>query len=137
MQMQGRHGPARPPVWLVVAVVLSCGAGCSPPASDTSGLQADLTLSPSPPVVGDAEISLKLTGADGAPLKGADVSVEGNMNHAGMTPSMADLQEGQPGTYSGTLEFTMGGDWFLLVTAQTADGKTMQTKIDVPGVKSP
>jgi hypothetical protein len=30
----------------------------------------------------------------------------------------------------------MGGDWFLLVTAKTADGQRVERKIDVKGVKA-
>ena len=110
--------------------------GCGPAVESASDVEVELTLQPSPPVVGDAELDLKLTDASGAPLEGATVRVEGNMNHAGMKPSFADLEEGEPGRYTGTLDFTMGGDWFLLVTAKTADGKRMERKIDVKGVKA-
>ena len=95
----------------------------------------ELTIEPSPPLVGDSDLSLELTDADGA-VQGAQVRVEGNMNHAGMKPSFADLKEVEPGRYMGTLEFTMGGDWFLLVTAKTPDGGTIERKIDVRGVKA-
>jgi hypothetical protein len=64
------------------------------------------------------------------------VRVEGNMNHAGMRPSFADLHETEPGRYTGTLRFTMGGDWFLLVQATLPDGNQVEQKIDVPGVRS-
>jgi hypothetical protein len=87
-------------------------------------------------MIGDTTASLKLTDASGSPLEDATVRLEGNMDHAGMKPSFADLVETEPGKYSGTLEFTMGGDWFILVTAKTSDGITVERKIDVPGVKS-
>lgn len=116
--------------------VLSILAGCPSAQTDQPEMKVDLSLAPTPAVVGDADISLKITDAAGSPLEGAEVRVEGNMNHAGMKPSFADLKEVEPGQYDGVLKFTMGGDWFLLVTAKTPDGKTMQRKIDVPGVKS-
>lgn len=122
--------------WWMVCAVMTSGVGCNSNIPEASGVDVELTLDPSPPVVGDAGVSLKLTDAGGAPLKGAEVRVEGNMNHAGMKPSFADLEETEPGRYSGTLDFTMGGDWFLLVTATTQDGKSVEKKIDVPGVKS-
>lgn len=111
-------------------------AGCNPAGSEKPDIQVDLNLTPSPPVVGESQVDLKLASASGEPLTGAEVRLEGNMNHAGMKPSFADLEEGEPGQYSGTLEFTMGGDWFILVTAKTAAGQTVQHKIDVPGVES-
>lgn len=123
-------------VWLSLLVVVSLVHGCNSPEAEEPSAQVDLKLSPSPPVVGEAEVDLKVSDAEGQPLKGADIRLEGNMNHAGMKPSFADLTEKEPGHYTGTLNFTMGGDWFVLVTAKTAEGKTVKRKIDVPGVKS-
>lgn len=125
-------------IWLVFAsALLVTAAGCRPQGADTSGIEMALTLEPSPPVVGDANVALNVTDAKGEPVQGAEVKIEGNMNHAGMKPSFADLNETEPGNYAGTLEFTMGGDWFILVTATTAEGERVERKIDVPGVKSP
>lgn len=97
-------------------------------------MQLDIT--PQPPQVGPAAVTLTLTDASGAPLTAADVKLEGNMNHAGMKPVFSDLEETAPGQYQGTLEFTMGGDWFVLVTGQLPDGSRLNGKIDVPGVAS-
>lgn len=124
------------PIACLCIASLLVAAGCRRQASDAADVEVDLTLAPSPPMVGDADISLKIIDASGQPLKGADVRVEGNMNHAGMKPSFADLKEVEPGRYAGTLEFTMGGDWFLLINAKTPDGKTVDRKIDVKGVKA-
>jgi hypothetical protein len=121
---------------ILPVAVFAAFLGCAEPAVDDPGVTADLIIAPSPPVVGDAELTLKLTSADGEPLAGADVDVEGNMNHAGMKPSFAKLKETAPGEYVGTLEFTMGGDWYVLVTAKTADGMTIERKIDVEGVQT-
>jgi hypothetical protein len=123
-------------VGLGVAAALMLAIGCRPAVSDATETQVDLTLNPSPPRVGSADVLLKLADASGSPLEGASVRLEGNMNHAGMKPSFADLQEVEPGQYSGAIDFTMGGDWFILVTAKTPNGKTIERKIDVPGVKS-
>ena len=125
-------------VWLLVlSASLLAAPGCRPQAADTSDIEVALALEPSPPVVGDSNVTLTITDAAGEPVSGAEVKIEGNMNHAGMKPSFADLGETEPGNYSGTLDFTMGGDWFILVTASTPDGKQIERKIDVPGVKSP
>jgi hypothetical protein len=56
------------------------------------------------------------------------------MNHAGMVPEFAQAREMAPGRYQGDLEFTMGGDWFILVRAKLPDGRALERKIDVPGV---
>jgi hypothetical protein len=111
-------------------------AGCGPAESETTNVKVDLAFDPSPPQTGDVNVELTLAEPGGSPLEGAEVRLEGNMNHAGMKPSFADLEEVEPGRYAGTLDFTMGGDWFVLVTAKTPDGNRVQRKIDVPGVKA-
>jgi hypothetical protein len=126
----------------IACSTLSLLVGCSSVDSDSTGaaddaVQVELMLDPSPPVVGDAEVTLTFRGPDNAPVQVQGLQVEGNMNHAGMKPSFAQLQEVEPGQHAGSLRFTMGGDWYLLVTATTAEGAKIQHKIDVPGVTSP
>lgn len=123
-------------VRVCLCAVLAMGIGCQPTASEAPHVGVDLTLDPSPPHVGTADVAVILTEADGSPHAAAVVRLEGNMNHAGMKPSFADLQEVEPGRYTGRLEFTMGGDWFVLVEAKTTDGKRVERKFDVPGVTS-
>jgi hypothetical protein len=72
--------------------------------------------------------------ANGLPISGAQVELEGNMNHAGMVPVFAEASEVAPGRYRAGMEFTMGGDWFILVRADLPDGRSMERKVDVPGV---
>ncbi|MCA8993239.1 MAG: FixH family protein [Planctomycetaceae bacterium] len=110
--------------------------GCQ--ESTTPGMQVSATLdiTPSPPTVGEADVVLTLTGAKGELLTGGEIEIEGNMDHAGMKPVFSKLTETAPGKYTGKLEFTMGGDWFVLVTGQLADGHQLNEKVDVPGVKS-
>lgn len=112
-------------------------SGCTTAEREKTDLQVDLVTEPSPPKVGPTELSLWLASAEGQPLENAAVRVEGNMNHAGMKPSFAEMTEGEPGAYSGTLDLTMAGDWFLLVNVTTVDGETIEHKIDLPGVKAP
>lgn len=96
----------------------------------------EVTLDPSPPQVGEVGVTVKLTDARKNTLQGADVRLEGNMNHSGMKPSFAVLKEAEPGQYLGSLNFTMGGDWFLIVSATTAEGAVLERKVDVPGVRA-
>ncbi len=121
---------------LVILAILLPWGGCRRDGSDAPQARFEMEILPSPPTVGDAQVNLRLTQPDGKPIEGAQLHVEGNMNHAGMKPVLADLKESEPGRYRGTLEFTMGGDWFLLVTAKMQDGRRLEHKIDVPGVKA-
>jgi hypothetical protein len=81
-------------------------------------------------------VVVTLTGEGGEPVKGATLELEGNMNHAGMKPVFAEAREVKDGRYEADLEFTMGGDWFILVDGKLADGRKLRRKVDVKGVKS-
>jgi hypothetical protein len=120
----------------IACAALTFAAGCGRSASETSNVEVELAFDPAPPQTGDVDVRLTLAERSGSPLAGADVRLEGNMNHAGMKPSFADLVEIEPGRYAGKLDFTMGGDWFVLVTAKTRDGNRVEHKVDVPGVKA-
>jgi hypothetical protein len=121
-------------VSLIVLALIA--AGCRPAAPEAPDVRVNLTLHPSPPQVGSADVTVTLADAQDKPLEKAKVRLEGNMNHAGMVPTFADLEEIEPGTYRGTLQFTMGGDWFILATVTLPDGQRMERKIDVPGVQA-
>lgn len=119
---------------LGVAFLLALTAACSEGSSEATGYELALELAPTPPTVGPATATLVVTDDEGRAVEGAVVRVEGNMNHAGMVPVFADAVEVEPGRYEAAFEFTMGGDWFLLVDAETPDGRTSRWQRDVPGV---
>lgn len=114
---------------LVVVGAVTAAAACDRPAEESRGERLQLDLDPDPPVVGPADLTLTLHEASGAPLTGAEVRVEGTMNHAGMVPVFATLEEAEPGRYTGTLDFTMRGDWVLIVDAKAADGHRVRRQL--------
>ncbi len=120
-------------VLALVVAALACG-GCRESSGTAGDVKFRVSISPQPPRVGPAALSAELLTARGEPVSGAKVSVEGNMNHAGMKPSLAVLVETAPGHYRGALEFTMGGDWILILEAQLPDGRRVEHRVDVPGV---
>lgn len=109
-------------------------ASCSRGGQDLPDVKVDLDIKPQPPQLGPATITLSLSDAQGQPLSGAVVELEGNMSHAGMVPVLAQASGVAPGLYQAELEFTMGGDWFILVRVDLPDGRSLERKIDVPGV---
>ncbi len=115
---------------LMVLAVASCGRG----GKDLTDVAVELAIEPDPPQIGPATLTVTLHDASGQPISGAVVELEGNMSHAGMVPVLAQASEGAPGRYQAVLEFTMGGDWFILVRADLPDGRSMERKVDVPGV---
>jgi hypothetical protein len=125
---------ARSLLWLLLAVAL---AYCGGTSGDLPDVRLNLTVDPDPPEVGLARVIVTLQDAAGQPITGAEVELEGNMSHAGMVPVFATAYEVVPGRYEASLEFTMGGDWFILVDAALSDGRTLEQKVDLPGVTVP
>jgi hypothetical protein len=129
------HSPLRRPTAALFVLVFLATLGCAGGATTESGdVKIDLAFRPDPPKVGQAAAVVTLADKDGQPIRGAKVKLEGDMNHAGMTPVFADAKEVEPGKYEAALEFTMGGDWFVLVNATLADGRKLTRKVDVRGV---
>lgn len=111
--------------------------GCRPKSdTDHADTKATVEFSPNPPVVGVTAVTVTLADPAGAPIRLGHLEVEGNMNHAGMKPVFTRLQENDPGRYAGTIAFSMGGDWFLMLSGQFPDGRRFEKKIDVPGIRS-
>lgn len=117
----------------VLALSLAC-CGCRSGAAPPAPVAISLEVAPSPPRVGVARVTLRLADSAGAPIVGARLTLEGTMNHAGMKPEFAALADAGGGSYTGTLAFTMAGDWFLLVTGELPDGGRVDHRIPVNGV---
>ena len=120
---------------LVGVALLAGGLAACREAERTEELVVEVHFDPKPPQVGPCSLHLELFDQEQRPLHGARVRVEGNMNHAGMVPEVGSAAEVSPGLYAADLEFTMGGDWFLVVSAMTEGGDWMETTVLVPGVK--
>ncbi|MCB0168152.1 MAG: FixH family protein [Anaerolineae bacterium] len=124
-------------LWLILGITLLLMTGCRRgQTSDISDIGLDLSVSPNPPTIGPAAVVIQLTDETDQPLAGATVELEGNMSHAGMAPVFSQAKEVEPGRYEAPLEFTMGGDWFILVKATLPDGRQLERQVDVPGVET-
>ncbi|MGD0647614.1 MAG: FixH family protein [Acidobacteriaceae bacterium] len=103
-------------------------------------IQIDLSTQPSPPRKGANTLQVKLTGADGKPVTGAQVSVTFAipvMPAMGMAAqhAAATLTDKGNGNYEGAVQLPAGGTWATTVTVRR-DGKTVATKqlsLDVTG----
>jgi hypothetical protein len=58
------------------------------------------------------------------------------MAHPGMGPVFADARQVGPGLYSGVLDFTMPGDWALVVHAALPNGGQLEKQVNVKGVEA-
>ncbi len=95
-------------------------------------VQIELSTQPSPPHVGANTVSVKLTGSDGKPVTGAQVTATffmPAMPAMGMAASraVATLADKGNGTYDGPLQLVSGGTWKVTVTVQRG-GQTIATK---------
>ena len=95
-----------------------------------------VSVSPDPATAGDAVITLEIRDADGKPVEGATIEVEGAMTHAGMQPVIVTTEVLGAGKYATQdFKFTMGGDWVIIVRATLADGSTAEQRVDLKGVQ--
>ena len=122
--------------FLAVLLLVGCNQDNQKSNNAASDLAFDWKMNPAPPKVGVSDCTLTLRDKQGQPVKGAKVKLEGNMSHPGMQPSMAEMKEAAPGTYVAKLDFTMGGDWFVLIDATLPDGRLWHHQVDVPNVRS-
>ena len=123
---------------MLLVAALCAGAvlvGCREGAEAHPGVSVAHEIAPQPPGVGPATVTLRVTDAAGRAVTGTRVKVEGNMSHAGMAPVFAEAGEVAPGRYQAHLEFTMGGDWLLLIDLTLPDGRRLQRQVEVKGVR--
>jgi hypothetical protein len=109
---------------------------CRRAAGDAHGLTFLETMAPQPLRVGAETIALHLADAQGSPVIGAKIQLEGDMAHPGMAPVFSDAKETAPGTYQAELNFNMPGDWVVLEHIRLADGTRIERQTDVRGVRA-
>ncbi|EKP95646.1 FixH family protein [Thermaerobacter subterraneus] len=119
---------------LLLVVMIVTLAGCRSKTEGTGrqgGPDVRLVLEPDPPVVGEARLVF-IVSDRGQPVSNLQVSVEGNMTHAGMQPVFATAVETDPGRYvTQDFRFTMNGDWVLTVTLRSSEGSTFTRTFEV------
>jgi len=108
--------------------------GCSKKGEPSTSVVIEHEISPEPARVGPAAVTLRLTDAS-KPVTGARITIEADMTHPGMAPGFAEAQEQDPGLYRGRLEFSMAGDWVLLLHITLPGGEKLERQIDVRNVR--
>jgi hypothetical protein len=114
----------------------SCSFALGPAVGSGDAITVAWTLEPSPPAVGGPIVTrLTLRDPDRQPITGARLRLEGLMSHPGMAPLNAPLVERGNGDYEATIQFTMAGDWIILVTGELSDGTPVKKQIEIAGVR--
>ena len=122
-QLQGALG-----AYTALPTQPAAGATSAPAAQ----IQIDMSTEPSAPRKGANTVRVKLTGPDGKPVMGAQVSANffmPAMPAMGMAAehAVAALADKGNGIYEGPLQLAAGGTWSVTVTVQQA-GRTVATK---------
>ena len=115
-------------VLLLILLAAACGQAAVPTA--TPAAQIDLKIDPAPPAMGTATLVVTVT-KDGAPLGKVKVAARGDMNHAGMRPSLGDGITDDQGQVSIPFDWTMAGDWTVTITVTLADGSDVSQDFPV------
>ena len=119
--------------WVALALALLLAGGCRRAETTDQAPDVQLTLSPDPDtlVVGPLRLDVTLRDASGAPIDGAtDVSLRGDMSHAGMEPVLATSAGQGNGIYRADFTWTMAGDWIVTVEATLPDGRLKVTQFE-------
>ena len=130
--------PLRKKCWKLL--LCSCTAillatACSRPADSSLTITIEHELSPEPARIGPTVVTFRLIDAAGDAIPGAQVAVEADMAHAGMSPVFDDAREIEPGRYQAHLRFEMAGDWVILLHVTLPGGQKLDRQIDVRGVR--
>ena len=118
--------------------LLACSLwiACDRQPDTAPGVSLTWDLEPAPPVAGVAGVArLTLRDARGRPVTGARLRLEGHMSHPGMSPVLSAVSERGSGTYEVPIEFTMAGDWILVVTGDLPGIGRITRQIEVVGVR--
>jgi hypothetical protein len=116
--------------------VALCSGGCDRSSDVSTSVVIQSEISPSPVRVGPATVTVRLADSSGKPLTKARVTLEGNMTHPGMSPVFAEAREIGSGRYEGKLNFSMAGDWIVLVHITSAEGQKSQRELPPVNVQT-
>jgi uncharacterized protein YceK len=104
---------------LLSVLLAGCGSASTPDggSGNVSSQEVNIAVStnPDPATMGDIELVLTITDADGTSIEGARVDVSANhTDMTGMTMSGPATDQGS-GRYAITANFSMSGNWKLTV----------------------
>ncbi len=121
--------------WLVLllaaAVLAGCGRVQAGRPAQNAGLSITLAIEPTPATVGAGHLTVSVVDQAGRPVSGAQVTAEGDMTHAGMSPVFSTATAGANGQYTAPFEWTMSGDWVVTVNVTLPDGRKASRQFPV------
>ncbi len=116
---------------LVGVMAVGCGRAQNAAPETQDGFTVTFATEPAAPAVGEGTVVVTLADASGHPVDNAQLAVEANMSHAGMTPVNAAATGSQDGVYRVPLAWTMSGDWFVDVQFTLPDSQVVARRFPV------
>ena len=117
---------------VVISVLLAaCSSAATPVPEATSAKPVNITVetNPNPAMMGDIELVLTITDANGNPIEGATMDVSADhTDMTGMDMSGLATEQGS-GKYAINANFEMSGNWTLTVYVRK-EGLDYQEEID-------
>lgn len=118
---------------LLSTLLTACGAALTPAVNNdgVSAQQVNIAIStnPNPALMGDLELTLTITDANGEPIEGARVDVSADhTDMTGMSMNGAATDQGD-GKYAINANFSMSGNWKLTIYVRK-DGLDYMEDID-------
>jgi hypothetical protein len=120
---------------LACLVTVAC-TGCSKSTDRSPSILLDHDISPQPARVGPATVTIRLSDVTRNPIAAAQIAIEGEMSHPGMSPVFGQARELEAGRYQGQIDFAMAGDWILLFHITLSDGRKLDRQVSVPAVRA-
>jgi hypothetical protein len=117
-------------MFVIISVLLAaCGGTLTPAATASKPVNITMETDPSPAIMGDMELVLNITDANGNPIEGAKVDVSADhTDMSGMNMSGLATDQGG-GRYSIKANFSMSGNWKVTVYVRK-DGLDYKEDID-------
>lgn len=116
---------------LLLALLSGCGRSQSAVTQTSDDYQVSFATEPAPPSQGAGIVLVTIKDKEGQGVDAARVAIEGNMNHAGMTPENAEVTTGANGEYRLPLNWTMGGEWYVDVKITLRNGEEVRRRFPV------
>lgn len=115
---------------MMSVLLAACGSASTPAVTSSKPVNIKVETNPNPPVMGDIEVILDVTDANGNPIEGATVDVSADhIDMTGMDMSGAATDQGS-GKYAINANFSMSGNWKLKVYVRK-EGLDYSEEIDL------
>ena len=137
-RLSRRRRPSRLLEFGCAAALVLTALACRGSSVAEGGFEIDLSVSPTPPAVGPARLTIRVTDPEGMIVDQALVLVQGTMSHPGMTPTTVTARPTGDGRFAvEAFDFSMAGDWILNVAVGLPDGRSAQRDFPMRAVGAP